>query len=210
GRGFDGALNGPDWTAGKFRSALEFDGASWVSIPDTPELEAGDQLSMMAWFFAEDIGDWRQLIAKNNEYLLRIDPPGEGNSMSAFVHAGGGWEPRASAGVPNTDEWTHFAATYDTDASGDTDHLKVYVNGLLVGQSTRPGDIGAGGGVVEIGRWGGGSFFVGIIDEVAIFNVALEEEDIAAIAENGLQAALGGLSIDPTGHLATAWAVLKR
>lgn len=65
GRGFDGALNSAEWTAGKFGSALEFDGASWVSVPDQPELQAGDQLAMVAWFFAEDIGDWRQLIAKN-------------------------------------------------------------------------------------------------------------------------------------------------
>ena len=64
GRGFDGALTGPDWVPGKFGSALEFDGVSWVEVDDQPELQATEALSMMAWFFAEDIGDWRQLIAK--------------------------------------------------------------------------------------------------------------------------------------------------
>ncbi len=50
GRGFDGVLtgNGAVWAAGKFGSALKFDWASWVSIPDHPDLEVGDQLSMMA------------------------------------------------------------------------------------------------------------------------------------------------------------------
>ncbi len=210
GRGFDGELNGPDWAVGKFGAALQFDGASWVSIADQPELQATEQLSMMAWFFAEDIGDWRQLIAKNDEYLLRIDPPGEGNKMSAFVKPGGAWEPRASATVPNLDEWIHFAATYEQEPKGDVDHLKVYVNGILAGQSTRPGKIGAAGGAVEIGRWGGGSFFVGIIDDVGIFNVALAEEDILAIAENGLQAALGGLPVDSRGKLTVAWGDLRR
>ena len=210
GRGFDGTLNGPDWAPGKFGSALQFDGVSWVSVTSEPEMQVGDQLSMMAWFFAEDIGDWRQIIAKSDEYLLRIDPPGEGNKMSAFVKPGGGWEPRASANVPNLDEWIHFAATYDADPPGDADHLKVYVNGLLAGQSTRPGDIGATNNDVEIGRWGGGSYFVGIIDEAAIFNVVLEEADIGAIAENGLQAALGGLPVNPRGRLTATWASLKR
>ncbi|MAF10659.1 hypothetical protein CMK11_09420 [Candidatus Poribacteria bacterium] len=210
GRGFDGELNGPDWTTGKFGSALEFDGASWVEIPDQPELTIGEQLTMMAWFFATDITDWRQIIAKNNEYLLRIDPPGEGNKMSSFVKPGGAWEPRASATVPATDEWIHFAATYEQDPAGDTDHLKVYVNGVLAGQSTRPGKVAAAGGPVEIGRWGGGSFFVGIIDEAAIFLVALAEADIAEIAENGLQAALGRLPVDPAGMLTVTWADLRR
>ena len=210
GHGFDGALNGPDWVAGKFGTALEFDGASWVAIADQLELQIDAELSMMAWFFATDIADWRQIIAKNDEYLLRIDPPGEGNSMSSFVKPGGSWEPRASATVPATDEWIHFAATYEQDPAGDVDHLKVYVNGLLAGQSTRQGKVAPAGGDVEIGRWGGGSYFVGSIDEVAIFAVALAEADIAAIAENGLQAALGGLPVDPRGMLTATWADLRR
>ena len=211
GHGFDGTLNGPNWAAGKFGSGLEFDGASWVDIPGQPELQVGEQHTLMAWFYATDISDWRQLIAKNNEYLLRIDPPGEGNNMSTFVFAGGGWEPRASAGVPNTDEGVHFTATYEQAPAGDVDHLKVFVNGVLTGQSTHPGDVAAAGGSVEIGRWGSGSFFVGIIDEVAIFNVALTEPDIAAIVANGLGATLGGgTSVDPRNRLTTTWANLRR
>jgi len=211
GHGHDGALNGPTWASGKFGSGLEFDGASWVDIPDQPALGVGAQLTLMAWFFATDINDWRQIIAKNNEYLLRIDPPGEGNSMSTFIFAGGAWEPRASAGVPNTDEWVHFAATYDQSPVGDADHVKVFVNGAMTGQSTHPGDVAPAGGSVEIGRWGSGSFFVGIIDEVAIFNVALEESDIAAIANNGLEAALGSdTAVDPRNRLTTTWANLRR
>ena len=46
---------------------------------------------MMAWFYAIKIDDWRQLIAESNEYLLRIDPPQEGNRMSAFVKPNGSW-----------------------------------------------------------------------------------------------------------------------
>ena len=114
GLGHDGALNGPTWASGKFGSGLEFDGASWVDIPDQPALGVGAQLTLMAWFFATDINDWRQIIAKNNEYLLRIDPPGEGNSMSTFIFAGGAWEPRASAGVPNR---PISGGTYSSNAS---------------------------------------------------------------------------------------------
>lgn len=207
GKDHDGAINGAKWKDGKFGKALEFDGGQWVSIESTPELQVGEELTMMAWFFATDIGDWRQLIAKSDEYLLRIDPPQEGNKMSAFVKPGGSWEPRASANVPDEDTWIHFAATYDSNAKNE--HLVVYVNGERAGVSTRPGDIAVTGNAVEIGRWGGGSYFVGIIDEAAIFNVVLSEDDLKTIMDHGLAKALGGLAVAPTNKLTTTWATLK-
>ena len=207
GNDHDGTINGAKWKDGKFGKALEFDGGQWVTIESTPELQVGEELTMMAWFFATDIGDWRQLIAKSNEYLLRIDPPGEGNKMSAFVKPGGSWEPRASAHVPDEKKWIHFAATYDSNAKNE--QLVVYVNGKRAGVSTRPGDIAVTGNAVEIGRWGGGSYFVGIIDEAAIFNTVLSEDDLTTIVEHGLAKALGGLAVAPTNKLATTWATLK-
>lgn len=207
GNDHDGEINGAKWKDGKFGKALEFDGGQWVSIESTPALQAGEEFTMMAWFFATDIGDWRQLIAKSDEYLLRIDPPQEGNKMSAFVKPGGSWEPRASANVPDEDTWIHFAATYDSNAKNE--HLVVYVNGKRAGVSTRPGDIAVTGNAVEIGRWGGGSYFVGIIDEAAIFNVVLTEDDLKTIMDHGLAKALGGLAVAPTNKLTTTWATLK-
>ena len=207
GKEHDGTINGAKWKDGKIGKGLEFDGGQWVSIDSTPELQLGDELTMMAWFFATDISDWRQLIAKSDEYLLRIDPPQEGNRMSAFVKPGGGWEPRASANVPDEDTWIHFAATYDVNEKNE--QLVVYVNGQKAGMSTRPGKTAVTGNPVEIGRWGGGSFFVGIIDEAAIFNTVLSEDDLTAIVEHGLAKALGGLDVEPANKLALTWGTLK-
>lgn len=207
GLGHDGTINGAKWKDGKIGKGLEFDGAQWVTIESTPELQLGDELTMMAWFYATDISTWRQLIAKSDEYLLRIDPPQEGNRMSAFVKPGGSWEPRASAHVPDEKKWIHFAATYDINKKSE--HLVVYVNGKQTGVSTRPGKTAATANPVELGKWGGGSHFVGIIDEAAIFNVVLSEDDLATIVEHGLAKALGGLDVEPTNKLAITWAALK-
>jgi len=208
GKKHEGQLNGAKWIDGKFGKALEFKGGQWVNIPSTPELQIGDQLTMMAYFYATDIKDWRQLIAKSDEYLLRVDPPQEGNRMSAFVKPQGNWEPRASARVPDLKTWIHFAATYNSKANNN--HLQVYVDGVASGVSTRPGKVGATNNPVELGRWGGGSFFVGIIDDAAIFNVVLEEKDIQTIAEKGLKVALGGgAAVSPQAKLATMWGRLK-
>ena len=207
GKGHDGTINGAKWKDGKIGKALEFDGAQWVSIDSTPELQLGEELTMMAWFYATDISTWRQLIAKSNEYLLRIDPPQEGNKMSAFVKPGGSWEPRASSHVPDEKKWIHFAATYDINEKNE--QLVVYVNGKKAGVSTRPGKTAVTGNPVEIGKWGGGSYFVGIIDEAAIFNTVLSEDDLSIIAEHGLAKALGGLDVEPAGKLTTTWGTLK-
>ena len=51
------------------------------------------------------------------------------------------------------------------------------------------------------------TFMLGTLDEVAIFNVDLSEDQINAIMDNGLQSALG---VDPQGKLATSWAMIKK
>lgn len=207
GKGNDGTINGAKWKDGKFGDGLEFDGAQSVSIDSTPDLQLGDEHTMMAWFYATDIASWRQLIAKNNEYLLRIDPPGEGNKMSSFVHIGG-WEPRASAGVPDTDTWIHFAATYEKAANSN--QLVVYVNGERAGSNTRAGNPAGNADPVTIGRWNNGSYFFGIIDEVAIFKAVLTADDLKTIMDHGLDKALGGVAaVNASEKLTTTWANLK-
>ena len=208
GNSHHGTINGAEWVDGKFDGALEFDGSHWVTIVSTPELQIGKELTMMGWVNAKDIGDWRQLIAKSNEYLLRIDPPNEGNRMSSFVNTNNDWGHRASSPqIPELNTWIHLAGTYDNAAKSD--HLGVYVNGVRVGSSTRPGNTAVTENPVEIGRWGGGSYFVGTIDEVAIFNKVLSEDDMQTIIEHGLAKVLAGKAVEVSNKLTTTWASLK-
>ena len=207
GNGNDGDIQIATRTDGRFGGGLLFEGDGEVSIPSSKMLQLGDQLTIMAYFNAQALNDWHQLIAKDGEYLLRIDPPGEGGNMSSFMNLGGGWEPRSSAGVPEMNTWTHFAATY----SSTDGKLRTYVNGELIGESDRSGDPNPTDNPVTFGHWGGGSRFIGVLDELAIFTAALEASDILDIATNGLQAALGGTSsAEPAGKLASAWGSLKK
>ena len=106
--------------------------AQWVSIDSTPELQLGEELTMMAWFFATDISTWRQLIAKSNEYLLRIDSAARKGikcqRLSSPV-AAGNREPRHM--FLDEKKWIHFAATYDINEKNE--QLVVYVNGKKAG-----------------------------------------------------------------------------
>ena len=80
--------------------------------------------------------------------------------------------------------WTYFTGTYDSKAKNE--HRIVYVNGKRAGASTRSGKVAPTNNPVEVGPWGRGSFFVGIVDEVAIFNAILSEDDLQSIMEKGL------------------------
>ena len=61
--------------------------------------------------------------------------------------------------------------------------------------------------MVNIGaRLSGHAFLLGLINELAIFNVNLSQKQIDAIQKNGLK---GALSADPQGKLTTSWAMIK-
>ncbi len=207
----DGKIENTKWVDGKFGKALLFEGNGAVTVQSTDKLNLGNQITMMAYFNTQALSDWHQIIAKNNQYLLRIDPPGEGTKMSAFVNLNGGWEPRASSeNIPEKNIWIHLAATYDSG----TKKLSLYVNGKLSGESNRDGKPTANNDPVTFGHWGGGSRFRGIIDDVAIFNVALSAADIKSIADNGLKSALklgvgGTTSVSLSGKLANTWGSIK-
>ena len=99
--------------------------------------------------------------------------------------------------------WYHMAGTYDGT------FIKSWVNGVMEGQVGEQGEpdhpeaeplrIGAVNGIPA----------KGIIDEVAIFNVALEEEDIQDIMNNGLEVALQIIAVKPSEKLAVTWGSVK-
>ncbi|MBT5535947.1 hypothetical protein HOK31_22950, partial [Candidatus Poribacteria bacterium] len=64
------------------------------------------------------------------------------------------------------------------------------------------GEVVSNGFETEIGSAGDGGF-VGGIDEVAIYSIALSDDQVSANFETP------GLAVEPAGKLATRWASLK-
>ena len=66
-----------------------------------------------------------------------------------------------------------------------------------------PGEFGPG----RIGSWdGGGREWEGLFDEMLLFDVALEEDDIISLMDNGLEATL---AVEAAGKLGTIWGEIK-
>ena len=208
GKGHDGIFTGGagKWEDGKFGSAIDIR-SGWVRINNAEALHPIDQWTVVAWFNIENVSDHHTIVTKWDEYLLRVDTPGEGSRLSAFVKPGGNWEPRASATVPKTDTWIHAALVWDNEQNGS---LKIYMDGVQVAQTFRQGKITGNENPLCIGSQTGGWLFPGLIDDVGIFNAALEEDDIKLIMENGLEKALGGgLSVESQIGLAATWGETK-
>lgn len=85
-----------------------------------------------------------------------------------------------SAGTPALNSWTFLAGVYNSASS----YLAVLVNGTVFGSVTASGTVAntVGTGTFDIGRLGGGAateYFNGTVDEMAVFNRALSNTEIA-------------------------------
>ena len=198
----DGKLTGnPKWVDGKVVKALEFDGASsYVNIPNTESLNSAS-FTICLWFKPSQLRI-QGLADKTPAPQWRIfmnSPAGNIEFDALPGEIGNVTTPAAAVG-----RWDHIAATYDSASKT----AKTYFNGTLSNQAagvnmntTSPVNIHIAS--PENNR------FNGIIDEVAIFNVALEVGDIQTLMNKGLKETLNPSAVDLSGKLAATWASIK-
>jgi len=207
----DGTLsNGPKWVDGKFGKGLSFDGVDdFVGLANEPD-PLTNGFTFSAWVKRNADTPTCQEVFNNHQLFLRTQPEGEAatNPFETFVNlADGTVEPRASSAVASkVGQWFFVAVTWDKTT------LKIYVDGVPMGQSTRTGDL-ATPVAAQIGRGEQQNLvanaFNGIIDDVAFFSVVLEEGDIQALMNQGLKESLGLAAVDLSGKLTTTWANVK-
>ena len=209
GNGHNGEINGDvKWVQGMFGKALEFPGVSGnlVSIPHTAELSLST-FTIVAWYKGEATDSWQYLISKeiphnSRNYSIGVNK-GTGVMTTQITVGAEQWKTATGTTMLTDGEWHHMAGTYDGT------FIQAWVNGVMEGQTGEQGEpdhpeeeplrIGAVNGIPV----------KGIIDEVALFSVALEEEDIQEIMNNGLAEALQILAVESTGKLAITWGGLK-
>lgn len=205
GNGNDGTLmNDPKWVDGKFGKALEFDGNDdAVEIPDSESLNDVDDLTISAWVFlnrAVTSGTWNSLVGKKpytSGYLMWIEVPQE---PCGLVYVGGRFDNRAGTQI-DLKSWYHLVFTRVHDGG-----MKFFINGKLVKEaSSSSGIISTLAAPISIGGQSP-QVLDGIIDDVAIFNVALTEDSISSIMKNGLKFIF---AVSSKGKLAGVWGDIK-
>ena len=210
--GNDGEIHGATWVDGKFGKALEFDGVdNWVEVPhsDTVGFEAGTSFTITLHFKGAAVGG--SLAGKNYEDTSQALPwyllwNGGGDSkITFFLRDGASTSFRAGSTSDIADDTWHFIAGR---ADTETGKATLWVDGVQESEIDFNTDDGYGTseGPFHIGRHYD-RYTTGIIDEVILFNVALDEADMESIMNDGIQSVT---AVEPVNKLTTTWGRIKQ
>ena len=149
---------------------LYLDGSNdHVSIPDSASLQCTEAVTVEAWFRFESGGSQNPRVVSEKSVFPEITTVGTGSSrrIDTNINLQGVGIVRVN-GVTLLDagQWHHAAVTYDRTA------LKMYLNGVLEGQTAATAPIVVTGNPHVLGRQQGTSndHFKGHLDEVRFWN----------------------------------------
>lgn len=208
----DGELIGnPKPVDGKVGKALEFDSKNSVHIPgtDTLNFNGAETMTVAAWINGKTDKPvdgavpgvcCGTIVAQRdaNGWALRFDGRNGGNELEFITSPG--WQGDGGFGVAAQPkgEWHHLVGVVD----GKTKYL--YLDGKLAKEEGFNGPMSTNGtSETEIGSANADGGFIGIIDEVVIYNVALSDKDVKELY--GAE----GLPVQPKDKLATYWGKIK-
>ena len=207
----DGTIHKGKRAKGKIGNAVELSGEAggWVEVEDSPSLDITDEITLMCWVYPTQFtNEWFRIIVKTWAgdtapwMVYGFYEQGGSNGKTGFIisvdkgaekRCGNGPSPQLPA-----KKWTHLAATYDGSK------MKLYYDGEVKVEVDAKGKIDTNDVPVSIGRNSEGNreHYIGLIDEVAIWSVALDEDEIN-------QAMDRVYDVEPEGKLPTRWGRLK-
>ncbi len=198
----DGTVIGAKWTTGKLGMGLEFDGTSRVEIPASESIDDFlDGFTYLLWVkptAAPPNANTRLIERDWHNPTIQIG--GSDFYGSIAVNAdqkfsnvrGGEWK---------QDEWSFVAITYDGTV------LKLFVNDEFVGENEvgKPDKkLNAG---IRFAAWKDPNWdFIGVLDEVRVFNEPLSANNLNNIMKNGLE---GASDVSAVRKLTTTWGDIK-
>jgi len=174
GNGNDGTLEGsPQWVPGQLGNALLFDGNSWVNCGDV--LTLTEALTITCWVNPDDLTGDRGLVTreaafafKSSGNILRFTTPGvlDYNGNNTVLEMG---------------VWQHVSVTF---VPNQAEGLVFYLNGV---ESDRLDStaLNAGTGPFRMGNNQWSQLYLGMLDDVQVYDHVLTAEEIG-------EAMLGG------------------
>jgi len=188
-----GTIYEATWTSGQIDGALDFDGdGDYVNLGNDSSLKPALPITLSAWVRLSSLGSTQYIITSDNQtsnYYGVWFCVGNTNRLGIVYGDGGTPDSsniRKKAGTTflSTDTWYHVAAVI----KGATD-MDIYINGVDDGgsYSGTGGSLAYSSGSALIGnRHNLMDPFNGKIDDVRIYNRALNEEEIEQLYQEGL------------------------
>lgn len=211
-QGNDGKIHGAKWVDGKFGKALEFNGAdNWVEVPhsNTVGFKEGVSFTITLHFKGSKVAG--ALVGKNYEDTSQVVPwyllwnGGGDNKVTLYLRDSASTSFRADGTTEIGDDKWHFVAGR---ADADTGKISIWIDGKMENEVdfNEKDGYGTSEGVFHIGRHFD-RYTEGIIDDVALFNVALDEADMDELMNNGAETAA---AVDPLNKLTITWGRIKQ
>ncbi len=214
--GNDGTIEGNAvWVDGKLGKGLEIDISSFVLVPDSDDFKITDELTLACWAkstaFAPEAWqgnsldflvcrwNWAQGNNRCYETLLDVGAP-------RFVITSDGTDATAtgftSPDAIDLDKWVNIVGVFDGSK------VTVYADGEEMGSADHEGNIVDGETPIIIGDNNDGIApdfrFVGVMDEVAVYNRVLSQDEIKQKMTSGHV-----LAVESQGKLSTTWGDIK-
>ncbi|GIX06669.1 MAG: hypothetical protein KatS3mg115_1072 [Candidatus Poribacteria bacterium] len=202
-------MGDPVWTQGRNGGGLEFDGVDdEVRVPDSDALEFPEDFTLAVWIRTTAAPpEPPAIITKGYHdrsntrpwYLLYYRPAG---TMTLYLRSLGAVNTIADGVTPiNDGEWHHVVGMKVGNEA------RVYIDGALDGSAPLgEEDVYGGNDYPLVFMRHYDRHLAGAIDEVAIFNRALSEDELRQLRDRGAESFL---SVDSRGKLATRWGDLK-
>jgi len=157
-------------TSGKVGSALNFDGENYVDCGKKASLNITGNISFGGWVYYTELVNFSGIIKMGSTYVRLEDA---GNFKFVFTGLTAGVV--VSTTKPIIGKWYHVMGTYDGK------FIRVYVNGKEEACVPSTGTLkGLGYSSVRIGKWGS-MYHKGKIDEVKIYNNALNAKEVNSL-----------------------------
>ena len=218
------AAGKPQWTDGKFGTALEFRGgeeSDWVEIDRAVIVDTVD-FSFGCWMKPRRPQNWHANLFGGREVGEEADggkgfsfAQNEGSLNKFRIRIGGifNWQgqgdPRHAVKL-KTDEWNHIVfvrkgreGIWYRDGEPDRKKKKGFYLDLGSAERVKPSKLN-----FRIGNslWDEDRSYNGIVDEAFIFERALNQDTIKNIMHKGIE---GAKAVDPTDKIATLWGGIK-
>ena len=192
---------------GKYGNAMEFKGGdNHVLIKNAESLSISGEVTISAWVNWNDApgNGWLAVMANGTQ-------GGPWENYGLFVNRGSRYfyftlsigdvaVMNSGNGSTEPGKWTHCVCTYDGKDA------KIYVDGDLTNTTPHGGKLVARDQDLRLGhRSGSTHWYNGYLDEIAVFSVALDEDQVKEVSSNIEEA----LDVEARGKLATVWGKVK-
>lgn len=170
----------PSYAAGKYGDALLLSGGGdyLTTNSDSDGLGMGGSFTAMAWIYSDVLSADKSVYGKDsggNGNQLHLITRGDKAHLGFYGNDTGGNQ------VLSTGTWTHIAWQYNSTGGVQS----IFVNGVRDASNSGRAALGNAGGNVLIGRWGGGNYFDGMLDDLVIYNEPLAPGQIQYVMNGG-------------------------